>query len=378
MMPDGLSFARASSAYAFGADGTLRAHANNVPRFEYDMVTGQPLGLLLESTRTNLHPRSSQLASWSNNGALSTTNDVYISPDGTQNASEIVAGGAYGGRYVYVTGLSADTYYALSGYIKVFSGSSLIKVGAETSEDTSYQGNLVIDTSTGVISSYGSKTYDRYSVLLPNGWVYFRYYVKTGAAQTSLSYLAFAHSAASTFSVWGAQVEAGMSATSYIPTSGTAATRAGEMISTTNIPWFNRNEGTILVENLDATTSENSIGAEFNNDTWNERIVVGEGTSTLTCGIYVGGVSQSFVPLARTNTNAPYKHALSYKQDAVQAAHNGALSALDTAANMPTSITRLRLGYGGVSNSFQINGYIKRFRYWSRAFSDAELERITA
>lgn len=45
---------RASSATCFGPDGKLRTVAANVPRIDYDPVTGKCLGLLVEEARTNL------------------------------------------------------------------------------------------------------------------------------------------------------------------------------------------------------------------------------------------------------------------------------------------------------------------------------------
>lgn len=46
-------FARASDATYFDASGTLRTAATNDPRFTYEPATGQPLGLLVEESRTN-------------------------------------------------------------------------------------------------------------------------------------------------------------------------------------------------------------------------------------------------------------------------------------------------------------------------------------
>lgn len=45
---------RASAATCYGPDGKLRTVAANVPRIDYDPVTGKCLGLLVEEPRTNL------------------------------------------------------------------------------------------------------------------------------------------------------------------------------------------------------------------------------------------------------------------------------------------------------------------------------------
>src|SRR3954464_10592323 len=48
-----LTHTRAGSAWYFDQTGTLQAAATNVPRLDWDPVTLQPRGLLVEEARTN-------------------------------------------------------------------------------------------------------------------------------------------------------------------------------------------------------------------------------------------------------------------------------------------------------------------------------------
>ncbi len=53
-LPSGLTFARAGSATRFDSSGVMQSVAANAPRFDYDPVTHEALGLLLEGQRTNV------------------------------------------------------------------------------------------------------------------------------------------------------------------------------------------------------------------------------------------------------------------------------------------------------------------------------------
>lgn len=233
-LPSIVGFSRASSAQNYTISGVLETLGSNAPRFRYDLVTRKALGLVIEAQRTNLHVYSSSIASWLNVAPIiSKTNDVYLSPSGTQNAGQIVVGADSKGVYHTVSGLAPNTAYAISGFVKSFDGVNVLKVGPETAEDAPYQGFIAINTSTGAVPFYGTKAYGRQTVLLGNGWVYFRYYVKTGAAQTSFNFICLASGGGATFSIWGAQVEMGAIATAPIATNGSAATRAADQLSFT-------------------------------------------------------------------------------------------------------------------------------------------------
>ena len=64
-MPPGITFTRASTGTYFDATGTLQTATANTPRWDYDPVTHQLLGLLIEESRINLALNSATLGTQS-------------------------------------------------------------------------------------------------------------------------------------------------------------------------------------------------------------------------------------------------------------------------------------------------------------------------
>ena len=60
----GAVFTRASAGWYYNASGVLVQAAINAPRFDYDPVTLQPKGLLLEDQSTNVILNSGNIALW--------------------------------------------------------------------------------------------------------------------------------------------------------------------------------------------------------------------------------------------------------------------------------------------------------------------------
>jgi hypothetical protein len=104
------SFARASNAWDW-QKGVLVPAATGQPRFESD-VSGNALGLLCEPQASNLWFPSQTFAGFSVSpaGCLVATDNVAISPDGTQDASKLATNDtANNGHQMYNTFAGANT-----------------------------------------------------------------------------------------------------------------------------------------------------------------------------------------------------------------------------------------------------------------------------
>lgn len=99
-------------------------------------------------------------------------------------------------------------------------------------------------------------------------------------------------------------------------------------------------------------------------------------TNVVQVGIFSGGVSQGTTNIATLTPGTTYRLGLSFKQDNFIASLNGATVVTDTSALFPV-VNALRLGHSTAAAS-RLNGTIKRFTYWPKAFTSVETQRISA
>lgn len=216
---DIVTFARASSGTFVGSDGLVKVAGNNQARLDFNPVTLAARGLLVEESRTNLLVRSHEFeqgpwASGLTNCSVRTNADV--APDGTVSADYVVASaaGATSIDYRSNNAVTVGVTYTASMYVKA--ATALVRVGL--SVDIAWaQGGTSFDLvgNGTVVAGPGSITH------VGNGW----YRLTTVAtlvqqrADVGLSFTATSNQ--SGFFIWGAQLEAGAFATSYIPSSVT-------------------------------------------------------------------------------------------------------------------------------------------------------------
>ena len=297
-----LTFSRASTATRVNSAGLIETVASNVPRLDYLGSTCPRL--LLEPQRTNLalYSESFDNAGWSKAAQLSVTANSGTSPDGTTSADLIFAN-ANSSNCVIFNGVTTtvSTVYTSSLFVKA-SGKSWVfirgiddGVGAYFNVSTGELGTVQAGV-TATITNYGNGWY-RCTVTQTASFTVGRLVILTVNANGSTSVTA---SGTDGLLIWGAQVEAGAYATSYIPTLGAAVTRGADAASKTGISsLIGQTEGTLFVDvNLDqrvnqtymvissgATTTSDYIGFSFRADTIVYEVVTGsalQASGTLT------------------------------------------------------------------------------------------------
>jgi len=182
-------------------------------------------------------------------------------------------------------------------------------------------------------------------------------------------------------SVTLAQLEVGAHATSYIPTTTTAVTRAADVCSTTTLtPWFNEDEGTIYSEYMipyahNAADTAVRYITDTNAGTENDRhigayIYGGKRYSSTD----VGGVNQAIFDAGTFTADVVQKQAYAFSANDCVLYASGGYSGTDTAATMPSSLTAFYLGYP----TGQPNGYIRKVKFYPRRLSNTELAALVA
>jgi hypothetical protein len=229
-----VSFARTDAttcATYMDKTGTIQYAQPNQPRFDhsYDGQTVNSQGLLLEGTATNLLSFSTIIDGgiWSylnTNATTIITTNGDTSPDGTQNASAITINGVSDEVYTILSLTSGTTYT----YSLFLSGSSSVFFGS----DLGTLASINIDLSTGVTSTkFGSPT-NITVTQYPYGPYQNKWYkvslTFTASFTGNHTFVIGTSSSYASWSVYGAQVEVGNFATSYIPTSGLPVTRAAD------------------------------------------------------------------------------------------------------------------------------------------------------
>ena len=215
-------FSRASSATVVNQSGLIETVGSGEPRIDFE---GNTKGALkLEPTRSNIFDYSSNLNAWSKLNSTVTESNV-LSLDGVNNsyAYERTSSST---SYIYRTvSLSNTTDYTLSLFVK--SGTSTTFRTDIWDTTQSVQCEIQIDLVTKTVLNFTGTSYkiEDYT----NGWMRISVtFTSESNFGTTFNRYFNTDSVGSELYIWGAQLEQGSYATSYIPTSGSAVTRVAE------------------------------------------------------------------------------------------------------------------------------------------------------
>jgi len=372
------------------ADGTLQLwnHSNNVPRIEYD-ATGAVKGLLIEEARTNTISTSEVAPTAYSGGITKSVDSSVVSPAGGNNVEKFTLSSVNSQHYFgNHNNISASSGYSTYSIFAKASGHNLIRLRMKNTAGLFYcdynlaTGQKQVNSSahssvTGAIESMGNgwwrcsmtyaseKTNPYATVFLIN------------AMDASLSN-SFLGDGTSGVYVWGSQYEAGAFPTSYIPTSGSTATRAADFAQIpTSAFGYNNDKGSLVIDVLMPDVDQFMILTYFNTTSYhNSRGFVKSNSPSNGIGNFysyrIFDGASTLLPLGAQTQAERTKLGLSYG-DSERAVRDGgtAISGTSRSPN-PT-----RLFLGGRDTGLQSQCWIKSIKYYPRQLTDTQLQELT-
>ena len=163
--------------------------------------------------------------------------------------------------------------------------------------------------------------------------------------------------------IWGAQLEEGTVPTSYIPTSGSAVTRAADDLvidGSDFTDFYNQSEGTVYVETVGREVDFNYIYSISDGSISNRIAAIHHEYHHLY--VQTSGVLQGAPDAGTFTAGTLCRYAASFKANDLRVVIDGGNVATDTNATIPT-VNKINIGSRENGNE-HLNGHIKRVIYW--------------
>jgi len=375
---DILSVQRASPKWVIGPDGLL--HEFPIDTIARHWRLGKPQGVLIEEQRTNIIQWSEALdnAYWGKENCEILAN-ASASPRGLLTADKVIettGNGEHGIRVLSVP-VSNGVNHTASAYFKRAYGVRDAVIRQQGVSGVNYTALFSLEDG-AVISHNGISAGTE---KLGNGW-YRCWFTCPSDDDSSIGQVKFsmyngvsigyAGDGESALYIWGAQLEAATSASSYIPTTSASATRSADSVYRLLGDEFNAFEGTLFFDFEIEDPKENRFFFSLGSDS--ERLLVSY-------------YNASFFNFFGTNVShgggGRHRVAVSYQEGGktVTYAINGAvvktsLTELDVSLAPKLWIGRSHSSQSGAFGMHQ--GPMFGNAYLPRALTNAELEELTA
>jgi hypothetical protein len=361
------TFTRSGNATRVNSEGLIELVSTNVPRLNYPLIDGVVQGcpsLLLEPQRTNLILYSEYNSSNFSIGANLTFDGYVTSPEGVQNAARFTSS-ASTISFIQIPNVTIPVgKFTFSMYVRGVSGSFT-------------NTPLYIPSFTG-----SSATMNEVPVAGEDWKRVYGTGENTGSSVTRTITLPFYDQpSGTTYEVYGFQLEGGGAsyATSYIPTSGTTATRSAETCNNAgDVNTFNDSEGVLMLESNFLSESLSTAVIAISDGTPSNRIILGYfgGNSQLYCQS-IGGVSApTSMSFTVSDVTLNSKILIKYKEDDFAFWVNGFKIAVRNSGTVPSGLSELAFDSGGgLSNLY---GNTKQIQYFNTALNDSDLETLTS
>jgi hypothetical protein len=379
------------TATVINSSGNIAPINADLPRFDFDPITLLCKGLLIEEARTNLFLYSAEFDNiyWGKIRSSITAN-ATISPDGASTGDKLVENLDNGTHLIVrtetTTNTSANTWSIYAKASERPSINIVVREGTTFLRSSNATFNLSAGT-VGAVSNAGGSSATAAIENAGNGWYRCSLTITLGGVDTNSQALfqlnngsvsSYQGDGTSGIFIWGAQLEAGAFATSYIPTTTTSLTRNADNVSMTGTnfsDWYNASEGAFVTQVSLLNISAGHLLTAFQgySDVMRVRML----SSIPTANITVGGASQfnstSQGSLGAITTNEIFSSALAYKQNDTSFAAKGVSVSTDTSVNLVTAPSRLAIGSLDNVGSGSMTGHMRRVFYYPQRLSNAEI-----
>lgn len=395
------TFTRASVATRVNSSGYIETVGNDIPRFDYDPVTHQLLGLLIEEARTNLLLRSDDFSNavWSKT-SVTIGADAAGSLDGVTGFDKIIPDNSAALSSCIVRQTVSKPAVSKTYTFSVFvsgAGLSRVKVSANDTGATVNSASTMISLVDGsiVTPAASSGTFSQASVqVYPfiNGIFRVALTFKT-STETSIQcrinvadFSATVGNGSSGILVWGADLELGETVTSYKPTTSATFARAADtaLINGSTLPQiFKQGEGSLMavVRPMAFSGTKNARILEINDEVqWYNRVLIAADPYGTVIGVVTKatvtesslGVFSKWVPSTRV------KVAVAFQTNDFALSVDGGIVTDTGSTAIPSGISGMCIGYVPYGPEEALNGWVESIRYFPKRLSNTQLQALTA
>ncbi len=365
-----LGCTRASQKWVKNTAGSLVSFANNALPYT-------DLGVLPEAASTNLFLQSQAMntTNWTGGSNIVATDNATAAPDGATTAELFTDANTTTTVQVYIgrtlTVPSSGTY-DISIFVKA---GTITRLRISTvSFDASGNGDSYFNLATGALGTISANHANARITAYANGWYRCSLSFTTttdlaGSVRFGMATsdtLSISSNGTQTFNLWQAQCEAGTRPSSIIPTTTTTVTRAADVVTFSDLTWFNGTADSHYAE-------------------WNARNVDGavvwawDATNNKLLDETIG-MSPRLSGAVVANTVAAdgiVKVAGRMKLDDFALCLAGGTVATDTSETAPGALTASRLGCD-LAGANYLGNFICRIASFGSAIDDGGLQLLSA
>ena len=378
---------------------TLFLHPEGVPRIEYDADRSLK-GLLIEPDGQNRCRYSEDISTlWTGaNGNTTPTQSTEETPDGdtTNKFIKLVdnntGGGATGAVDVTQSfTISGGTQFTASVFLKK-DGLNWALLQARNTGGADDDPSQYFDLDNGVLGSGTPGIQDATIEAYPNDWYRCSITWTQGSGDESFAFRIYVADADnnnvvdlngdSSIFFWGAQVEEGPIATSYMPTTSSSFTRDADDALMTNVSGLiGQKEGTIYVEvDWRLTTGTLQYLLAASDGTPNNRFAIRKNNSdSLNMLANSNGFNLFDQGVSSSGFSGIQKFAFAYKTNDFELYRNGSSVADITSGSLAALGTLTDIDLGQVNDAtLQANMWIRAVQIIPRRLSDEQLIELTS